>query len=45
MLESLDHAFVFENDHHPDMMKYAEKRKWTIFTDADKVIDTIKNLN
>jgi len=44
MLEVMDHAFVFENDHHPDMMVLTKEKGWTLFKNAGTVIETIDRL-
>jgi HAD superfamily hydrolase (TIGR01490 family) len=45
MLKRVDLAFVVKNDHHKEMMEYAEFAKekgWTVFSNADEVIKVLE---
>lgn len=46
MLKRVDLAFVVKNDHHKEMMEYAEFAKekgWTIFSNANEVIEILED--
>ena len=42
MLERVEKAFVVRNNHHQEMMNYAQKKNWTIFGSADEVFDMLE---
>ncbi|MCD8484359.1 HAD-IB family hydrolase [Candidatus Woesebacteria bacterium] len=44
MLELADTAFVAKSDHHPEMLRYAQERNWTVFETAEEVITKVKIL-
>ncbi|MBN2100420.1 HAD-IB family phosphatase [Candidatus Dojkabacteria bacterium] len=44
MLELMNHAFVLKNDHHPDMMRISRERNWTIFDNAETVIEKLEKI-
>jgi HAD superfamily phosphoserine phosphatase-like hydrolase len=44
MLEVVDHAFVFEQKDHPDMVEVAKENSWVIFKNEDDLMPIVKDL-
>ncbi|MEI7578927.1 MAG: hypothetical protein WCJ58_02680 [bacterium] len=45
MLEIVDQAFVVKNNnHHPELLKYAVEKHWNIFANEAEIIAMLGNL-
>ena len=44
MLEVVDHAFLFEQEDHPEMIEVAKDKGWTVFRDENTLLPIIEDL-